>query len=428
MKKLQHSKIRNIALGAVAGAAIAFSALFSPNTALAKGENCSSQIQNGVSKKDVEWEGKGRTCGSRKLKNFVFYFKKPEDKKTIIVKLDCKHIKTQYEQSYESFEQMLQNNIDHAQKFYELSVNGKWHCLGAPSAERRIMPDDTQDKVETPKPTVKVQKPKLTSADKAGMKRADTQFRAAKKSIKLAEKLLKKNNLFKARLALIEATKKVTDGLQSIYPVFDLLDPIEKTIDVYPLVQDSNATQESLRQAVVNLYSAVLGADTKNMAKAEYGFLETEQDKRKELDQLRENIGKTITSGHAPAPERRIMPEEEPKVEKQGKWRVITRFGTNPPKLRNGKPYSTSSPISMLNDNKPMIKNIFERVLKRDADVGGKVMVKITVGSAGKATKIAFSGEKINDEIVQKFAELFGRVRWSESGTVRFPLILNSSN
>ena len=145
-----------------------------------------------------------------------------------------------------------------------------------------------------------------------------------------------------------------------------------------------------------------------------------------------------------PGPARRIMPDEtspdalpevpkpapeKPVAKKEGRWQSVLRFKTGPPILNNGKPYSPSQAGSMLTDNRKWIHSIFERVLKRDADASGKVDVRIIVGTGGKAVKVQFSAEKEpNAELMQRYADLFGRVRWADSGTIRFPLLLSASD
>jgi hypothetical protein len=127
-------------------------------------------------------------------------------------------------------------------------------------------------------------------------------------------------------------------------------------------------------------------------------------------------------------PEGIKKPEPAPEIKKRGNWYSITKFSKNPP-LNGGKKYSMggSGISSMVNANKRWIRNIFERVVKRDNSIGGKVEVKLKVRN-GVVQKVSFKGGNTSPDLLQKYANLFGRSRWTGTRTILFPLILQEKN
>jgi hypothetical protein len=126
--------------------------------------------------------------------------------------------------------------------------------------------------------------------------------------------------------------------------------------------------------------------------------------------------GRLITDDSTEKP----APEPKPAVKIIGKWHTVTKF-LRKPALNGGKKYSSGNFLDMLRSNQSLIKSAFERVLKRNPDLAGKVLVRIDVGANGIPTKIKFNG-KINSELAQMYANIFGRTRWT-SKSVKFFLI-----
>jgi hypothetical protein len=110
-----------------------------------------------------------------------------------------------------------------------------------------------------------------------------------------------------------------------------------------------------------------------------------------------------------------------------GNWVSPLKFKKNPP-LSNGRRFSPGTFPEMLIDNKEKIMAIFNRVLKRNPNVGGKLYVKIEIGSNGVPKKVSFQGTNLDVDLIQKYADLFGCSKWKGAGTIKFPLILNASN
>jgi hypothetical protein len=139
-------------------------------------------------------------------------------------------------------------------------------------------------------------------------------------------------------------------------------------------------------------------------------------------------VGKTTSPG---------TPTEKPApVERAGNWRAITVRKKVAPQFEIGAIDSTGRKVPLpvgesgigvlFKARKPDINGLYDRALKQNPSLSGKITVQLDVGSDGYVKKVLFKGDGVNEELVRMYAGYFSRARFagSQGGfKVEFPLV-----